>query len=158
MAIGNRTITGAALGAAIPNSLSEVAKTMSWISPEIEQRKAEAMEARRREIELNGIGANCRDDYIEAAGDYMSGGISATQQRQSIGMPKAKYSPMQKLMMRLNLDAGETIGFDYIVAVPNPKAGNVIVFIIKEGQPLQLEDDAALFPTDSLIGRLNTLR
>lgn len=69
------------------------------------------------------------------------------------------YEPSEKLLMRLNARYAHETGFAFIHAVQNPKAGNVAVFIIaNDGKPLALEDDAALFPSDGLIGRINLLR
>lgn len=69
-----------------------------------------------------------------------------------------RYTVAEKLMMRLNIARNETHSFDFMQAVENPKGGNVIVFIINNGQPIHLEDDPVMFPSDRLIGQINTLR
>jgi hypothetical protein len=40
----------------------------------------------------------------------------------------------------------------------NPSKENVLVFIVKDGVALTLEDEIPLFPSDSLLGKINLLR
>jgi hypothetical protein len=68
------------------------------------------------------------------------------------------YTPMDKLKVRLNLHPNEQGPFQHMSAVENFAKGNVVVFLIVNGTPMMLEDDAPLFPSDGLIGKLNTLR
>jgi hypothetical protein len=88
-------------------------------------------------------------------------GIERVASQQNIFGSKGlspQYSPMEKLLMRLNVPRGDKYPFDFMNAVDNPNGGNVVVFIIVNGKPLVLEDDRIIFPSDSLIGRLNLLR
>ena len=69
------------------------------------------------------------------------------------------YSPIEKLLMRLNVRESSQSGFNYLGAVENSAKENVVVFLItKNGEALHVEDDRALFPTDGLVARLNILR
>lgn len=70
----------------------------------------------------------------------------------------ARYSLVEKLHMRLNVDKYSSLPFTHIHAVENPEGGNVVIFIIQGGKPVTLEDDLNLFPSDRLISQLNLIR
>lgn len=60
------------------------------------------------------------------------------------------------LAMRLRIKEGELWGFDHIdTALGKDK---VFVFILQGDSPAVLEDDAALFPSDTLITQLRLIR
>lgn len=60
------------------------------------------------------------------------------------------------IAMRLRLDDGGGWPFQHIsTALANDK---VFVFVVQNGQPVTLEDDASLFPSDRLISQLILLK
>lgn len=95
-----------------------------------------------------------------AGGVGILGGLGGASAAQNAGNPTSppRYSPMEKLMARLDVRHGSQLPFDYIYAHVCAAKDHVIVFLIKDGEPITLLDEIPLFPSDSLIGKLNLLR
>jgi len=62
-----------------------------------------------------------------------------------------KWTPYEKLKMRLDLGLGETFGMDYCNIYEGPNA--TFVFLAKGDKAIVLEDHTSLFPSDGLIGQ-----
>jgi hypothetical protein len=89
----------------------------------------------------------------------VTGGTIPTQA--SLASSPPPYTLMQKLCMRLNVRPIniESSGFEHISAVNNRVTGTVVVFVITaSGGAVSISDEAPLFPSDALLGKLNTLR
>lgn len=69
----------------------------------------------------------------------------------------SRWSPRDKILMRLNTPDGELVGFDYIEAT-KLSDDKMVVFVINNGKHCTIEDDAHLFPSDTLITQLRILR
>lgn len=62
-----------------------------------------------------------------------------------------KWTPYEKLKMRLDLGLGETFGMDYCNIYEGPNL--TFVFLAKGDKAIVLEDTTSIFPSDSLIGQ-----
>ena len=62
---------------------------------------------------------------------------------------------LRMLAMRMRWDTGVSTGLEFISA----HKGNelVFIFLVREGQPMILEDDANMFPSDALITKLRLM-
>lgn len=70
----------------------------------------------------------------------------------------AKYvTPRAKIAMRLDVPEGSSLGFQHIDAL-GLNDEKMVVFLIVDGKPMYIEDDRALFPSDTLITQLRILR
>lgn len=116
-----------------------------------------AYEETQRRIDMTMAGSYTTNNSLQQAilGAAGAAGGGALGQPN----PARGYSPIEKLLMRLNVRESSQSGFNYLAAVENSAKENVVVFLItKTGEALHVEDDRALFPTDGLVARLNILR
>jgi len=62
---------------------------------------------------------------------------------------------LRMLAMRMRWDTGASTGLEFISA----HKGNelVFIFIVREGQPMILEDDTNMFPSDALVTKLRLM-
>jgi len=121
-----------------------------------------AMEARMRKAQLDKHFAEAQRRIDTAMADNYISNMpwqNTLGGAQQAGATARGYSPIEKLLMRLNARESLQSGFNYLTAVENSAKENVVVFLItKTGEALHVEDDRALFPTDGLVARLNILR
>lgn len=66
-----------------------------------------------------------------------------------------RWDDYEKLAMRMGWELGQP--FDSLHIARKKSDNTVVLFIMSNSQPVTLEDDAALFPSDSLISRLKLL-
>lgn len=118
---------------------------------EVQNRKFEAMKI------MAQSGLLSSKDFTSAMNSAYQNALGAHPFAPAQAVSNSGYSPMQKLYMRLNMKPSDD-PWDYLNAVDNPKGENVVVFLIKDGKPLTFEDERGMFPTDSLVGKLNLLR
>jgi glutamate synthase domain-containing protein 1 len=78
------------------------------------------------------------------------------QQRPDIGNVDPAQELLRMLGMRLRVKAAETFGFEYITAHQIDET-KVVLFIVHNKQPVVLEDDGALFPSDQLVSQLRLM-
>ncbi len=62
------------------------------------------------------------------------------------------------LAMRMRWQEGMTTGFEHVAVHGNGGDKVHIWAITKDGQSLTIEDDAALYPSDTLVTKLNMLK
>lgn len=73
-----------------------------------------------------------------------------------VGIGGKGYSLLQMIAMRLHLNEGETYPFDFMEAHRIDES-KVVVFLVNDKQPMMLEDDGHLFPSDLLITKLRLI-
>lgn len=79
--------------------------------------------------------------------------ISVIARRHSPGVSfMGSYDPLQMIAMRMKIAQGEAFPFDHISAFSNDKVA--VVLVVKGSQVTTIEDDAGLFPSDTLITKL----
>lgn len=112
---------------------------------------------------INASGSGTAQQTYEQAKMWKE--LMAQQAYQGLGnYPTAQnstrpsWSLEQRLAMRMNVDHLRELPFDFIQPVKNEKGENVTIFALKDGKPLTFEDDPNLFPSDSLVSKLNLLR
>jgi hypothetical protein len=67
------------------------------------------------------------------------------------------FDPRHAMAMRLRLNQGEKLPFDmHIHWVHGEELA--FVFMVKDGKAVVIEDSAAMFPSDTLITKINLLR
>lgn len=62
---------------------------------------------------------------------------------------------MRMLMMRLRINESYSLPLDHIST--GLGGDHVFVFVVKDGKPVTLTDDAAMFPSDALVTQLRLL-
>lgn len=77
-------------------------------------------------------------------------GVSPLQGSRPITPPR-RWTPYQKLAMRLGVQEGETFGVDYCHIFEGPNT--TFVFVVKNDKALVLEDLPALFPSDHMVAQ-----
>lgn len=74
--------------------------------------------------------------------------------------PPNYFDPASRLVsmigMRLRIQEGARIPCDFITA--HEAGDKVFVFVVHNGQPLVIEDDKDLFPSDKLVTQLRLLQ
>ena len=135
-------ITSSSTGTYTPTLLSQAAKDAlekSEILRRIQEQNAQIMNS--PSIYLGGGGGS--------GGMVVPSGVYNSMTRM--------YSLREKILMRLDTPDGMVIGFDYLEA-HRLSDDKVAVFIINNGKHCTIEDDAHLFPSDTLITQLRILR
>jgi hypothetical protein len=67
------------------------------------------------------------------------------------------FNPAAAMAMRLRLKNGETLPFDMHIHWEHDEE-TAFVFMVKDGKAVVIEDSAAMFPSDTLITKINLLR
>lgn len=104
--------------------------------------------------------------HIHSPGSYVSSGIYGGHptMQQHATMNSAQYSSAalkRMIAMRLRTGEAEALlpGYPFFECHEAKKTGKVFVCLISEdGQPITIEDDADLFPSDTLITQLRLLK
>jgi hypothetical protein len=82
------------------------------------------------------------------------------QERQNAGINKKLpngVTPMEMIRLRMHIPEREVIPFPHIHAIVHEDT--VVVFVVTgSGETVTLKDELLMFPTDSLIAKLNLLR
>jgi hypothetical protein len=68
-----------------------------------------------------------------------------------------QWSSREKILMRLDMPDGYHIGFHHLDAV-RLNDEKMVIFVVTDGKHCTIEDDAHLFPSDTLITQLRILR
>lgn len=86
--------------------------------------------------------------------------ITSQQERQNAGINKKLpngVTPTEMIRLRMHIPEREVIPFPHIHAIVHED--NVVVFVVTgSGETVTLKDELVMFPTDSLIAKLNLLR
>ena len=86
--------------------------------------------------------------------------MMAQQERQNAGINKKLpngVTPTEMIRLRMHIPEREVIPFPHIHAIIHED--NVVVFVVTgSGETVTLKDELVMFPTDSLIAKLNLLR
>lgn len=93
-------------------------------------------------------------------GGQVTGGPVYTTAAVSSGMLGGQSSgndPMNMLSMRMRWHNMIRAPFEHISVYYNTSHPTAFVFIVHEGKPVTLCDDAALYPSDQLISQLRLL-
>lgn len=91
--------------------------------------------------------------YSGHAGPRLKQAAEPAQARPA--MVSTGHGRLAMIAMRLHLPEGSAVPFPYFSTAMD--AGKVFVFILIDGQPVTLSDDAAIFPSDGLIGQIRLL-
>lgn len=115
-----------------------------------------AMEAEAEGAILSGVRATLNARRLDGTpmwnNDVLLNSASVAAHRQRL-----IFTPREKILIRLNITEGEYFPFDHLDAVPISE-GKMVVFVVYKGQHTIIEDDAHLFPSDTLIAQLRVLR
>lgn len=65
--------------------------------------------------------------------------------------PPKKWSPYDKLKMRLGLQEADTFGLDYCHVFEGPN--RTFLFMVKGNNAIILEDEPSIFPSDTLLAQ-----
>lgn len=68
------------------------------------------------------------------------------------------YSATEKISMRMGIPRNGTHPFAFLDVYVGKLGTPYVIVAVAEGPPVVIEDDPHLFPSDKLIGKLNTLR
>jgi len=72
---------------------------------------------------------------------------------------KRAYELIKLVLMRLNISAGDATGFAHVQAFEPLDHDIVYVWVVtKDAKSAVLEDEASIFPSDSLITKLRLLQ
>lgn len=86
--------------------------------------------------------------------------MMAQQERQNAGINKKLpngVTPTEMIRLRMHIPEREVIPFPHMHAIVHED--NVVVFVVTgSGETVTLKDELVMFPTDSLIAKLNLLR
>lgn len=66
------------------------------------------------------------------------------------------FTPREKLFIRLNIQEGQHVPFNFLEAAKLDD-DRMVVFVIVKDKYAAIEDDASLFPSDTLISQLRVL-
>jgi len=96
---------------------------------------------------LSGVGSD----------PLLSRSVSTARPRWSLPMAHENKSRelLEMIGMRLRVPVGVQL-FDFIAAHAGPRT--TFVFVVSKGQPVTLEDDNELFPSDALVTQLRLLK
>jgi hypothetical protein len=86
------------------------------------------------------------NSYVNAS-PYMSTHISTQS--------PSYYSLEQMICMRMSIREGRKLPFDCLKA--HRCSDKVVVFIVHKDQPVMIEDDHGLFPSDALVTKLRLM-
>ncbi len=76
------------------------------------------------------------------------------------GLYPSQPNPFHLLLQRLAFakgNSGDTHGFQFLHAYVDRAGSKVIVFAVKNGEPITILDDFSLFPSDQLVTQLRLL-
>lgn len=91
-------------------------------------------------------------------GGGSGGGVGHWQTSEYIMDPRTMtFTPKTMLKMRLHIHPHDDMPFDFCEVAKKPD-GDYAVFLVVNNQAIVIEDGGPLFPSDTLIGKLNTLR
>ena len=85
---------------------------------------------------------------------YAEAAAAAKAENQVFNL-RSDLQRMRMLNMRLRINEGYLLPFDHIST--GLGGDHVFVFVVKDGKPVTLTDDAAMFPSDALITQLRLL-